>query len=99
MFHLRNTESCFGLWAGKNVIYPSEGGEKLSQRGQKSVSHWKNGGTAVSKVLVRGFSDDVLVQRDCLSPRLVQNDPDKHLFEGKTKCKSKKKSDQQVRKI
>lgn len=83
MLRLRNTESCFRLWAGKNLIYHSEGGEKLSQRGQKSVSHWKNGGTAVSEVAVRGFSDDVLVQRDCLSPCLVQNDPDKHVFEGK----------------
>lgn len=67
MLRLRTTESCFGLWVGKNLIYPSEGGEKLSQRGQKSVSHWKNGGAAVSEVPVRGFSDDVLAQRDRLS--------------------------------
>lgn len=90
MLRLRSTGSSFRLWAGKNLIYPGEGGEKLSLRGQKSVSHWKNGGAAVSEVPVRGFSDDVLAQRDRLSRRLVQNDPDKHVLEGKTKWSKKK---------
>lgn len=52
---------------------PSEGGEKVSQlseRRQKSASHWKNGGTAVSKGAVRGFSDQALAQRGRPSPPL-----------------------------
>lgn len=65
----------------KSDISQRRGG-KVITAGPDSVSHWKNGGTAVSEVAVRGFSDDVLVQRDCLSPCLVQNDPDKHVFEG-----------------
>lgn len=63
MLRLRNAQSCLGLWAGKNLINPSEGREKLSQWGQTCVSHWENGGTVVSEVPVGGFSDDVLAQR------------------------------------
>lgn len=52
---------------------PNEGGEKVSQlseRCQKSASHWKNGGMAVSKRAVKGFSDQALAQRGRQSPPL-----------------------------
>lgn len=52
-----------GSELAKNLMRPSKGGEKVSQlseRGQKSASHWKNGGAAVSNGAVRGFSDQAL---------------------------------------